>query len=139
MLLIRLEYICCLQGSADWRCSFACVGIWSSYDSHVYCQNMINRLLKVSAYFPEKQLYHIHVCLHYTVWDLLIKERICSTRSKFFPLRVDPFFRRVLSTGEQQEVTKYSKNGGKWCNDTSESIYVEPQIQENFGMEKNTL
>ena len=23
-------------------------------------------------------------------WDLLLKERICSCRSKFFPLRVDP-------------------------------------------------
>ena len=23
-------------------------------------------------------------------WGLLIKERICSSRSKFFPLRVDP-------------------------------------------------
>ena len=34
-------------------------------------------------------------------WAHLIKERICSNRSKFFPLRVGPIFRRLRPPGKQ--------------------------------------
>ena len=36
----------------------------------------------------------------------LIKERICSNRSKFFPLRVDPLLDRFILSGRKQEVIK---------------------------------
>ena len=39
----------------------------------------------------------------------LIKERICSTRSKFFPLRVDLIFKRLQPPGWKQKV------GNKIC------------------------
>ena len=32
--------------------------------------------------------------------DQLLKERICSQRSKFFPLRVDPFLKRLRCQGK---------------------------------------
>ena len=38
-------------------------------------------------------------------WGLLIKERICSYQSKFFPLRVDPIL-GGLHPSDKQEVTK---------------------------------
>ena len=34
-------------------------------------------------------------------WGHLIKERICSHGSKFFPLRVDPFLGRLCPPGKQ--------------------------------------
>ena len=36
----------------------------------------------------------------------LLNERICSFRSKFFPLKVDPFWKGFYTEGSKQEVTK---------------------------------
>ena len=38
--------------------------------------------------------------------DQLLKERICSHRSKFFPLRVDPVLEELCNWGSRQEVAK---------------------------------
>ena len=38
--------------------------------------------------------------------DQLLKNRICSSRSKFFSLKVDPFLKGVIAQGCKQEVTK---------------------------------
>ena len=38
--------------------------------------------------------------------DQLLRERICSSRSKFFPFRVDSFLRGFSSKEAKQEVTK---------------------------------
>ena len=46
----------------------------------------------------------------------LLKEWICSSRSKFFPLRVSPFGKGVIAQGSKDDVTKVvslSKNNCK--------------------------
>ena len=40
------------------------------------------------------------------VWTQLLKERICSFRSKFFPLRADPFLKGIITQGTRLEVIK---------------------------------
>ena len=57
--------------------------------------------LKVYGYTfkATKSAIFIFACLP-SQWGQLIKERICSTRSKFFPLWVDPFSVEVPLTGK---------------------------------------
>ena len=40
----------------------------------------------------------------------LLKERICSSRSKFLPLRVDSIFKSYLMQRSKQEVTQLNTN-----------------------------
>ena len=49
-------------------------------------------------HFQEKQLCHLRCCLPHN-WGHLIKERICSLWSKFFPLRVYPMLGRLRPPG----------------------------------------
>ena len=49
-------------------------------------------------------------------WDQLLKERICSYRSKFFPLKADPFFKGFVEKESKQgvtEVVSLCKSGAK--------------------------
>ena len=50
--------------------------------------------------FQTEQLYYVNVASNIG-WGHLMKDRICSQRGKFFPLRADSFFGRALSPGEQ--------------------------------------
>ena len=45
----------------------------------------------------------IFIVVSHTHFCNLIKERICSHRSKFFPLREDPIFERLLPPDKQIE------------------------------------
>ena len=50
------------------------------------------------------ELRHFHFCLH-AQWGQFLKEKICSTWSKFFSLRVDPFLEGFCDPGSQESCT----------------------------------
>ena len=45
--------------------------------------------------------------LHFTM-SVLLQKRVCSFRSKFFPVRVDPFLENSVVQGSQQDIMKVS-------------------------------
>ena len=55
---------------------------------------------KASEYSFKDYNCSIHVCLS-SQWGKLLKERICSCRSKFFLLRVSPIVERLHCPGNQ--------------------------------------
>ena len=51
------------------------------------------------VHFQGEQLCHLHFC-RFSSGGQLLKERICSYRSKFFLLRADPIFRKASTSRE---------------------------------------
>ena len=56
----------------------------------MYCFYDKSRIIKVSGYTFRASNSVNKLCPPHINWGHLIKKRICSHRSKFFPLRVDP-------------------------------------------------
>ena len=81
-------------------------------------------VLKVNGYTFRGNNSHFIVASRIS-WSSLIKERICSHQSKFFPLGVDPFEEDFILQVSKQEVTKllsFCKPDGK---DVSVSIHFK--------------
>ena len=59
--------------------------------------------IKVNGYTFRGSNSAIFILTFFLNGGLLLKEKICSYRSKFFPLRVDPIFKRLYFPGKQTE------------------------------------
>ena len=75
------------------------------------------QLLKVDGYtLSRSNSFFIFASLFYG--DPLLKERICSTRSRFVPLRADPNLRVFIVHGSEQPlqevIVSHKKSRNKW-------------------------
>ena len=61
-------------------------------------------LLKVNGYTLKGNNSVIFIVACHIPLGHLIKERICSSRSKFFPLRVDPILGRLRPIGNREPI-----------------------------------
>ena len=93
--------------------------------------------LKVTGYTFRGSNSVIFIIASYINWGQLINERICSHRSKFFPLRVDPFMGRPRppekETGSHENFLLLKTWGeGKMDSFTSKTVYrVQPDQMIN--------
>ena len=71
-------------------------------------------LTSCSDTFREKHFCQFHSCVPFPVGGQLLQKRICSLRSKFFLVRVDPFLERVCCPEKLTGTTKVvlHKNAG---------------------------
>ena len=63
------------------------------------------KLFKANEYTSRKEFCHFHSCI-LLIGGQLLKGRICSCRSKFFPSRADPFRMDFAIQGSKPEVMK---------------------------------
>ena len=100
-------------------------------------ENMKSKLectvkLKMNGYtFQGEQLHHFHFC-NPTQWIQLLKERICSSRSKFFTLRVDPTLGLLHQGNQAGSYKSWFPSEKGWIkksddDDDDESIQIKPE------------
>ena len=76
--------------------------IFKSGQLHLTCMGIV----KVNGQIFKGSKSAIFISASFLIRGQLFKERICSSRSKFFPLRVDPSLEVLRNSGSKQEVTQ---------------------------------